>query len=338
VGDRLGARLRRRPVTAQPHRRLRRDRAHVQGPAPLNFIGPECIASYAPDAAAYRAAAWPGWIDELDLSVTTAHVRLGTRTLKEADWLLRDERAPAEIALRRRLLSEQRDYVFACNTVAAPAAAEAAGLVEGWLGARGLAVWDGDPHPLAHAAMSIQEDLCLMVHHHGAWHLEGACLCFPSMWSLVEKLGLPVDAVHRPVPHYAEELAGRVDTFFDRLLPDKVVWRRNLSLWPCCLLWVPTTTIAPELWDPAPPDGGVPRLWLRSERQTLRRLPDSGAVLFTIRVQMAPLSILSGRPDRAAGLAAWLRAPGGESRRDQLGALLGADLAWLDVVAEPRSA
>jgi hypothetical protein len=179
--------------------------------------------------------------------------------------------------------------------------------------------------------MSIQEDLCLMVRRDDGWHLDGACLCFASMWSLTEKLGLPAAAVHAPVAHYADELAGRVDTFFDRLRPETLVWRRNLSLWPGCVLWVPTPTLDIALWDP-PASSGAPRLWLRSERQTLRRLPVTGAILFTIRVQMAPLSVLSTRPDRAGALAAWLRAPGGESRRRQLGPLLDPDLAWLERV------
>jgi hypothetical protein len=134
------------------------------------------------------------------------------------------------------------------------------------------------------------------------------------------------------VAHYAEELSDKVDTFFDRLVPGKLVRRRNLSLWPACLLWVPTPTIDPVLWDPRPADTS-PMLWLRSERQTLRRLPGSGAILFTIRVQMAPLSVLSLRPDRAGDLAGWLRSPAGQSRRDQLGSLVSHDLAWLDWVA-----
>ncbi len=260
---------------------------------------------------------------------------MGTRALDPADWLRRDELAVSELPLRQRLLTEQRDRVFACTERADAPADETLRLVAAWLDGRGLREGD-DQHPLARAAMSIQEDLCLMVHHDGAWHLEGACLCFPSMWSLSEKMGKPLHRVHGPVPHYAGELSARVDTFFDRLAPGKAVWRRNLSLWPCCLLWVPTNTIDRALWDAAPADPSHPRLWLRSERQTLRRLPRTGAVLFTIRVQMAPLSVLRHRPDRARDLAAWLRGPGGESRRDQLGEVLTPDLAWLDDVATTR--
>ena len=46
--------------------------------------------------------------------------------------------------------------------------------------------------------------------------------------------------------------------------------------------------------------------WLRSERQTLRKLPRTGAVLFGIRVQLAPVGVLRARPDVAADLLAVL--------------------------------
>ena len=53
-------------------------------------------------------------------------------------------------------------------------------------------------------------------------------------------------------------------------------------------------------------DDGSP-MWIRSERQTLRRLPRSGAILFTIRIQLAPASVLLVRPDRARDLAVMYR-------------------------------
>lgn len=50
------------------------------------------------------------------------------------------------------------------------------------------------------------------------------------------------------------------------------------------------------------------RLFLRVERQTLSRLPDSGFVLFTIRVHSYPLARVLAQPGAAARLAAALRA------------------------------
>lgn len=69
---------------------------------------------------------------------------------------------------------------------------------------------------------------------------------------------------------------------------------------------------SPELHRPEPPSAhGTPLipddLWLRSERQTLRRLPSTGAILFTIRTQQAPLAVLATRPDVAAAMATTVR-------------------------------
>jgi dimethylamine monooxygenase subunit A len=55
---------------------------------------------------------------------------------------------------------------------------------------------------------------------------------------------------------------------------------------------------------------GANMLFLRVERQTIRRLPNSGAVLFTIRIRLSPLAQLLAEPrHRAAFRVAWQSAP-----------------------------
>jgi hypothetical protein len=49
------------------------------------------------------------------------------------------------------------------------------------------------------------------------------------------------------------------------------------------------------------------RVWLRVERQTLRRLPRTGAVLFTIRIHQERLAVLADDPEAAGALAASIR-------------------------------
>jgi len=56
---------------------------------------------------------------------------------------------------------------------------------------------------------------------------------------------------------------------------------------------------------PAPPEPLPEKMRLRVERQTLRRLPRSGAIVFTIRVYMTPLTELG--PDEAGRLASAIR-------------------------------
>jgi len=205
---------------------------------------------------------------------------------------------------RRRLLAEHRDDVFGALDGTADASAETLELVRAWLRSSGLpTAVDPDEHPLAAAGMLVQEDLCLMVRHEDGWHLDAAVLCFPTLWLLADKLGRVNAEVHGPVPHFAEELLARVDGFFDRLRPERPVWRRNLSVTPGPLLCLAARALEPPAGPVTLAPDGSP-LWLRSERQTLRLLPRSGAILFTIRVQTAPIGVLRERRDRAADLAA----------------------------------
>jgi hypothetical protein len=129
---------------------------------------------------------------------------------------------------------------------------------------------------LAGAAIVQSDDLCVLAAEPG-WPLVAGALLFPSHWRLSEKLGRPLAEVHDRVPDYP---AAQVDRFLDRLRPGQVVWRRNLLVHR-----------EGELYAPWPPveDAPVATWWLRSERQTLRLLPASGAVLFTIGTSTTPL-------------------------------------------------
>jgi len=123
-------------------------------------------------------------------------------------------------------------------------------------------------------------------------------VCFLSHWRLTEMIGRPVRDVHARVPHYAEELSSKVDSFLRRLTPHAVVGRRNFTIHELPDLFAPVT---PPLQGVAAADQ-----WLRSERQTLRRLRSRGAVLFTIKTDQVQLKDLDR--DTKARLAARLPA------------------------------
>ena len=271
----------------------------------------------------------PAWLDELVLDADgPPWLTMGLARVATDDWLLVDERRPAELVERASLLDERHDEVFAALPGTEAASEEVLGLVRGWLAGHGHG--DGPPspdgplHPLEAAGRLVQEDLVLMVERDERYHLDAACLCFPSHWRLADKLGRPAAAVHGPVPGYEHELAERVDRFLARLRPDVVTARRNWSVHP-----------SPALFAPVEPPAGsrspIADLWLRSERQTLRRLPGSGAVLFTIRVQQTPWATLGRRPEIAARLARRITAqPAAFTRYQGLEPRLPALLAWLE--------
>lgn len=204
---------------------------------------------------------------------------MGTRALGDRPWLVVDDGREDALALKAELLATRRDEVLLSSTGHAAAAADVRRLVEA----------EGVPTPavtddLEAAARSIQEDLCLLQRHERAWHLDAACVCFPSRWRLADKIGRPLVDVHGPTPGYVDDLDRKVTSLLDHLGPGPVV-RRNWFVHPDASLFQPVEPVR----DPIVlADQVGTGLHLRSERQTLRRL-SSGWVLFTIRVQQEPI-------------------------------------------------
>ncbi len=219
------------------------------------------------------------WFDELALDPATHPVAMGTRSLGDRPWLIADERADDELALKADLLANRRDQVLHVTDESLVAAARLAELVG--------AAPDDTMHPIESAARSVQEDLCLLVRRDDGWYLDSSCLCSPTRWHLRDKVGHHIAEVHGPVRDYDQRIAAKVDQLFDRL-NDRPVWRRNWFLMTDPTLFQPdrpaneTIIAAAEILD---------KLYIRSERQTLRRVID-GWIVFTIRIQQEPLQRL----------------------------------------------
>jgi len=189
--------------------------------------------------------------------------------------------------------------------------------------------WDGTAIDLA--GRLVQEDFCLMAPGPNGYTLEAASLCFPSRWRLAEKLGQPMSIIHDPVPGFGEKLARPVDRFFDHLAVDRPVWRVNWSLNDDPTLFQPVRRQDAERDEAVTAVNAGERLFIRCERQTLRRLPESGWILFTIKTYVDPVASLAGRPDAAAGLASAVRQlPEGTRRYKNIAPYQEALLAYLD--------
>lgn len=158
---------------------------------------------------------------------------------------------------------------------------------------------DFGANPLDLAGRLVQEDLCLMLPIENQYVLAAASVCFPSRWSLQEKFGQPIADIHQHVPGYAEALERPVNHFFDRLKPDYPGYRLNWGIVDSPDLFLDQHK-GNTAFDPTiTPENAGERLWLRVERQTLRRLPISNGVLFTIRTYVHPLNQLTGNSEVA---------------------------------------
>ncbi len=209
---------------------------------------------------------------------------MGLRPLAPEKWLEVDERRDDELALKATLLATRRDEVVGLCDEALPASRDVLEEVVAFLAGYHPQVSrevDKSEHPLVAASRIVQEDLCVMVRS-DAWRLVGACVCFPSRWDLAEKVGTTLDEIHSPVPHYDTALAGPTRAVFDRLTPERSFWRLNWTLLDSADLFQPARA---RVTGAAPMD----QWHFRVERQTIRRLSRSGAVLFTIRTYVTPL-------------------------------------------------
>jgi hypothetical protein len=147
----------------------------------------------------------------------------------------------------------------------------------------------------------VQEDFCLLQKSPSCYRLTAAVLCFPAHWRLSEKLGRPLDQINAPVPGFSGRRAGSVDRVLAALPVERPVWRGNWSL-----VGTPELYLPPEARGRARSLSAAragEQLWLRVERQTLRRLPGSGAVVFGIRSYVEPLADVEAEPATARALA-----------------------------------
>jgi hypothetical protein len=159
--------------------------------------------------------------------------------------------------------------------------------------------------PLKIAARLVQEDLVLMRRSDEGWRICAASLSFPSSWSLVEKFGKPLREIHRPVPHFGH--GTRSDDLIERMfdkLQGQLVERFNWSLQPDAGLYKPLSSMqrddrAEKAVSRFPGVDAASVAFIRVERQTVRKLPVSGDVLFTIRIHLDPMSALRAHPERA---------------------------------------
>jgi hypothetical protein len=220
---------------------------------------------------------------------------MGLRPLEIAAWLEIDEHFDEELDLKRRLLEESYDVVVATNPEGDDASRELLEEITRNLRTHHPGVntdVDESEHPLVSASRLVQEDLCVLVRD-DAWRLRGACVCFPSRWDLASKIGTTLDDIHDPVPGYDRELARPTNAFFERLKPDRSFWRLNWTLLD-----------SPRLFQPASarrtPPGDIDEWYFRVERQTLRSLPRTKAVVFTIRTYVTSAAMLCSRDETFA--------------------------------------
>lgn len=128
------------------------------------------------------------------------------------------------------------------------------------------------------------------------YHLHAFIGTFPSGFTWLDKISQPLSSIHGPVPGYSSKLERSMDRFFATLPPGKIVQRRNWSCMTNRELYRATgnhgdasevtvaETMAQQFQETAGKEAGeevdLKDIVMRAERQTLHRLPKTGALVF----------------------------------------------------------
>ncbi|MFD1194256.1 DUF3445 domain-containing protein [Seohaeicola saemankumensis] len=215
----------------------------------------------------------------------------GIAPMDPDDWIIVDDAHGPQMAERARLLAAQRDRVLALDEGARPAALELLDAVLAVLARRadhavgagrvrrpdGVTVTIDRDDPMGTLGHLVQQDLCLMEKRGDEHVLTAAVLCFPASWTLDEKFLRPLTGIHVPVDSYDDTMARRVQRLFDGVQIGRPLWRFN-ALW-----YVDPALHQPRRENDRRPERGAQSAdYLRTERQSLVRLPQTGAVVFGI--------------------------------------------------------
>lgn len=262
--------------------------------------------------------------------------KMGTAPLSDSDRLIDvDQHYESELTLKRQLLRALPAYYFRALpgyeeaqwevvelllprvAQAFPHAFSVKQQAHGWHWTNALLneAFDFTPGdaaslplmPLDWMGRQVQEDLLLLAEE--SVRLVAGSLCFANDWSLEEKLGLPFWQIHAPINGIVEPMMRAAQTLMERLPPGRTVWRLNWSIKVSNQLDMSTrhlpslkALLAERLTTLTPATIGE-QLVVRIERQTLTRLPRSGAVLFTVRTYQNLLAHEASDPERAWHMA-----------------------------------
>ena len=224
-----------------------------------------------------------------------AQLRMGLKPIS-GDGFNRD---PERIAEKHETLDRHPEALTVL-----PAAEDACAEVAALVGAPSFAA----------AARSVADDLCVLLPEDDTYVLQAGALAFPTDWRLVDKIGLPLGGIHRPIHGYAEKLSDGVEHFFRTLGAGTVYERANwFVVDEAALRHLPDREAADRFAHVTAANAGD-ALFVRCERQTLRKLPASSGILFTIDIHVEPLHDLP--PELVRDLAAAVASlPEGEAGR-----------------------
>ncbi|KAL4936367.1 hypothetical protein BDV06DRAFT_227963 [Aspergillus oleicola] len=247
-------------------------------------------------------------------------ITMGLRSMKWDEWIELDNHFPRYHADKTRRLKERGEKCYHTHPDAYPAALELLDELAEYLPQRYPTLYTRtktglfNTHtqietpilarplppnldPMALASALIQDDIAIMIERpDGEYYLLAGCILLAGFWRLSDKLGMRLSDIHTSgdVPGYREKLEKGMMNFFRRLKPEDPVVRNNYFIqvdddlaWSYSIGDEDSDSVS---WNTAQKNKAIEHHFFRSERQSLRRLPKTGGVVFTIRTYFEPIT------------------------------------------------
>jgi hypothetical protein len=265
----------------------------------------------------------------------SADFQLGLRPIKPESWILigpdhaqtmrqKHDRLnhsrphyyrtlPESLSAQRELRNRVTGHLLSDH----PAAFERLGsVIRSVITGQTLDLDDDSTEPLLQLSYLIEEDFMLLDEGGGNPRITAAANAYSSSGRLVASVGHDMEWTHEPVPQLTHKLGAKINRVLRTVHTATPCERFNWQVTPLASVFFPHSNphasnaaamhqVAAELRDDSARAGDL--LWIRVERQTLSRLPDSNAVAFSLHTYSDPLSSIRSDPESVRALLALLR-------------------------------
>ena len=171
--------------------------------------------------------------------------------------------------------------------------------------------------PMQMAGRMVQDDLAIMFERaDGQYYFLAGSILLAGFWRLDDKWAMPLSEIHTTgdVPGFKTKLEKGMMNFFRRIQPNGPVLRNNYFIqvddnlaWSDSIGLEDGNHTQAFGWATARKNKAIEQHYFRSERQSFRRLPRSGGVVFTIRTYFHQITELAQEPYVPGRLASAVR-------------------------------
>ena len=239
-------------------------------------------------------------------------LRLGLSSISIADWIQYEGDFASRIGDKKKLINHDRQRVLHALPESIFAQQELLALVLEYLRNhkadqfsisadkifsvrenKNYKISDYEIAPLELVSYLAADDFCLLHEDEEDYKLVAACVCAPTWWDLSEKMNKPLTCIHAPITNLEESIGCMIRHFLKNLSYAEIYQRSNWFL-----ITRPDICVFTESFNLNEDSKSIHsenienHLYLRTERQTFRKLKKSGYIVFAIKVYTAPIGII----------------------------------------------